>query len=104
MSGRPWTTDEQRRLAALWRHGYGAGRIASMLGRTQCSVYQKAAQLGVSSKRRRDWTHEEAERARELWGEGAMMAEIAEELGRTTGAVSQYVARHRDEFPRRRHV
>ena len=30
--------------------------------------------------------------------------EIAEELGRTTGAVSQYVARHRDEFPRRRHV
>ena len=95
---------EQRRLAALWRHGYGAGRIASMLGRTQCSVYQKAAQLGVSSKRRRDWTHEEAERARELWGEGAMMAEIAEELGRTTGAVSQYVARHRDEFPRRRHV
>lgn len=103
MSGRPWTTDEQRRLAVLWRHGYDACRIASMLGRTQCSVYQKAAQLGVFTRRRPDWTPEEAERARELWGGGARVADIAEELGRTTGAVSQYVARHRDEFPRRRH-
>ena len=103
MSGRPWTTDEQRRLRALWRHGYDAGRIASMLGRTRHAVYQKAAELGVSSKRRRGWTAEEAERARELWGEGASMADIAEELGRTAGAVSRYVARHRDEFPRRRH-
>ena len=100
MSGRPWTTDEQRRLRALGRHGYDAGRIASMLGRSQSAIYQQAAGLPA---RRRDWTAEEAERARGLWGEGAMMAEIAEDLGRTAGAVSQYVARHRDEFPRRRH-
>lgn len=92
---------EQRRLAVLWRHGYDAGRIASMLGRTQCSVYQKAAQLGVSSKRRPGWTPEEVGRARELWGEGARTEDVAAELGRTTGAVSQYIARHRDLFPRR---
>lgn len=100
MSGRPWTTDEQRRLRALWERGLDASSIASILGRSQSAIYQQAAGLPA---RRRDWTAEEAERARELWGEGAMMAEIAEELGRTAGAVSRYVARHRDEFPRRRH-
>lgn len=101
MSGRPWTTAEHRRLSALWRHGYDAGLIASLLGRTQCAVYQKAAQLGVSARRRPDWTPEEVGRARELWMEGARTEDVAAELGRTAGAVSQYIARHRDLFPRR---
>jgi len=48
MPGRPWTRDEEQALKRLVLCGESAKSIATQLGKTAYSVYQKARRLGLT--------------------------------------------------------
>ena len=84
--GRRWTKDEWRYL----RVNYGrkdTASIARHLGRSRCSVSQKAMLCGL--KKGNVWTDETASRFAELYSSGADMEEITSAFSMTRAAAYQ---------------
>lgn len=82
-----WTQDEDARLAEMLRSGMSVGAIASKLGRTKSSVYQRVKKADLANPLKRGWEQWEVDQLREAVASGMSAKEIAGRIGRTVCSV-----------------
>lgn len=91
-----WTADTDFILTALAQNGCTITECAAQLGRSEDSIRQRAALLGIRFRKRtyHAWTMSEIEIIREAAMSGEPLARAAEKLGTSVSAVRSAIHRY----------
>lgn len=80
-----WSDAERALLTAAYAEGGYRAAMRALPGRSEASIYDAAARLGL--QRRKRWTRDEDNSLRDFWSWGMSLETIARRLERTPSAV-----------------